>query len=166
MSDDVHSFLFSEGSKSFRFDTIGDTVKGVIESIVATQQTDLGTGEPLTWSNGQKRMQLVITLKTEERDGSDDDGLRTIYAKGGRYEVAKGEGQSMRDAIAEAVRESKAERIENGDELAVCYTGESKPTQRGYQPAKLYVAGFKKASKGIDASDLFGDGNERSGDPF
>ena len=111
-------------------------------------------------------MQLVITLKTEERDGADDDGVRTIYAKGGRYEIAKGEGSSMRDAIAEAVKEAKASSIEPGDELAVCFTGESKPTQRGFQPAKLYVAGFKKASKAVSASDLFGDGNERSGEPL
>ena len=163
---EISDFLFAEGGKSFRFETIGDTVKGVIESVEVRQQSDLATGELLTWSDGRKRMQLVITLKTEERDGADDDGVRTIYAKGGRYEIAKGEGSSMRDAIAEAVKEAKASSIEPGDELAVCFTGESKPTQRGFQPAKLYVAGFKKASKSVSASDLFGDGNERSGDPF
>jgi hypothetical protein len=112
-------------------------------------------------------MQLVITLKTDAKENADDDGLRTIYAKGGRYEIASGEGQSMRDAIAEAVKLEKASTIDPGDELAVAFTGLAKPTQRGYQPAKLYVAGFKKASRSVAVKDLFGDGEKPAdAEPF
>jgi hypothetical protein len=164
MSNEITDFLFQGGAKAFQFKNFGDICRGTIESIDMRQQTDIDNNL-LFWPDGKKRMQLVITLKTTEHESDDDDGLRTIYAKGGRYEVDQGEGQSMRDAIAEAVKDAGASSIDPGDELAVGYTGLGK-AKRGYSAPKLYAASFKKASKSLSASDLFGDGNERSGDPF
>ena len=158
MSDDVNDFLFAEGGKSFKFTKIGDTVKGTVVKAKVGQQTSID-GQKLTWDDGSPRKQLVVTLQTDDQDNDDDDGVRMIYAKGGNFEVAKGEGTSMRNAIADAVKDAGADKLEPGDELAVCYTGESK-ARRGYSPAKLYVAGFKKTVGSVAASDLFGDHSE------
>ena len=163
---EVNDFLFQGGSKAFQFNEFGDICRGTIETAELRQQTDID-GNLLTWPDGKKRMQLVITLQTADRTGEDDDGLRTIYAKGGRYEVDKGEGMSMRDAIAQAVKDAGATSIDPGDELAVGYTGLGK-AKRGYSAPKLYAASFKKATKSVKAADLFGEPEPAGarGDPF
>lgn len=161
---DHNDFLFQAGGKSFKFENLGDTVKGEVISAEVRQQTSMD-GELLTWQDGSPRKQLVIGLQTDERDNDDDDGVRMIYAKGGKYDIGKGEGQSMRDAIAAAVKVEGESRLEVGDELAVSYTGSSVP-KRGYSPAKLYIAAFRKAKAGVAATDLFGDARENQPDPF
>lgn len=161
---DVSSFLFSGGAKAFQFNEFGDTVSGEVTQCEVRQQTSM-EGELLSWPDGKPRMQLVITLQTTLKDNDDDDGLRTVYAKGGRFDVAKGEGSSMRDAIADAVRTIGAKSIDVGDELAVSFTGLG-VAKRGYQAPKLYTAGFRKAKQSIKATDLFGEGNDRAGEPF
>ena len=164
MSQSATDFLFAGGAKSFAFNEFGDTVAGEIVTAEVRQQTSI-EGELLTWPDGKPRQQLVITLQTKLHDNDDDDGLRTIYAKGGRFDVAKGEGSSMRDAIAEAVRLVGAKSIDPGDELAVSYTGEGS-AKRGYNAPKLYTAGYRKAKASISEKDLFGEGNDQSGEPF
>ena len=156
MSNDVNDFLFGGGGKSFPFENVGDICRGTVISAKVSQQTSIDNGEPLTWPDGRPRMQLVVELQTDLHETDDDDGVRTIFAKGGRYEIASGEGTSMRDAIADAVKTAKADGINPGDELAVGYTGIGKPTQRGYTAPKLYAASFRPASKSVKAADLFG----------
>lgn len=161
---EVGNFLFAGGAKAFQFNEFGDTVSGEVTAAEIRQQTSI-EGELLTWPDGKPRQQLVITLQTKLHENDDDDGLRTVYAKGGRFDVASGEGSSMRDAIAEAVRLLGARSIDVGDELAVSFTGLG-VAKRGYSAPKLYTAGFRKAKASISASDLFGDGNERAGNPI
>jgi hypothetical protein len=153
MSNDVNDFLFQGGAKAFQFNHVGDSVEGRVVSAEMRQQTSI-EGQKLTWDNGDPRMQLVITLKTSLHDKEDDDGLRTIYAKGGRYDVQTGEGSSMRDAIADAVTVMKEKRLEEGDELVVAFTGQG-VAKRGYSQPKLYTAGFRKGKAGVDAAALF-----------
>lgn len=165
---EVKDLLFAQGGKSFKFEQIGDTIKGEIIRADKRQQTSMD-GQALTWDDGSPRWQIVVTIQTDAHDSDDDDGVRMIYAKGGNFEVAKGEGTSMlnaiRDAVKNAVPDPAQQDLEPGDEIAVCYTGEAK-AKRGYSPAKLYVAGFKKATHSVKASDLFGEGNERAGEPL
>ncbi len=155
MSNDVNNYLFQSGSKAFPFENVGDIVHGTVESCELRQQTSI-EGEALTWADGSPRKQLVITLKTDLRETDEDDGMRTIYAKGGNFEIATGEGTSMRDAIADAMKAAKANSLDPGDELWVGYTGIGKG-RRGYSPPKLYSAKFAKASKSVSASAIFGD---------
>lgn len=167
MSNEVSDFLFSGGARSFQFDNLNDTVSGTIVSAEKRQQTDLDTQTPMTWPDGTPRYQLVITLQTDEKVNDDDDGQRTIYARGGRYEAVEGEGSSMRDAIAEAVRQAKASSLEPGDRLAVALTGFGKKTNRAYNAPKLYSASFKKAERSVSAKDLFGEAESLAKpDPF
>jgi hypothetical protein len=153
--DDINNFLLSGGAKAFQFNEIGDTVEGDIIDAEVRQQSSM-EGELLTWADGKPRMQLVITLQTKLREGDEDDGVRTIYAKGGRYDIAKGEGTSMRDAIAEAVRATGASKMEEGDSLVVCWSGLG-VAKRGYQAPHLYTAGFRKAKASVSADALFSD---------
>lgn len=153
--DDINGFLLSGGAKAFPFNNLGDSVEGTIVDAELRQQTSM-EGELLTWSDGKPRMQLVITLQTKLHDTDDDDGIRTIYAKGGKFDVAQGEGTSMRDAIADAVRTMKADKLEAGDSLVVAYTGLG-VAKRGYQAPHLYTAGFRKAKASVSADALFSD---------
>ena len=155
MSNDVNEYLFGGGAKAFQFNTIGDICRGTVVKAEMRQQTSI-EGVPLNWDDGRPRMQLVVELQTDEHVDDDDDGIRTLYAKGGRFEIAEGEGQSMRDAIADAMKEQKEKSLDPGDELAVGFTGLGK-AKRGYSAPKLYAASFRKGRKSVKASDLFGD---------
>ena len=159
MSNDVNDFLFSSGSKAFPFDEVGAICHGTVVKAEIRQQTAIDTGEALTWPDGRPRMQLVIEVQTDEANGDDDDGVRTLYAKGGNFEIASGDGTSMRDAIADAMKSVGAKSLDPGDEIWVGYTGVGKG-RRGYNPPKLYSAKFRKGtppSSSVKASDIFND---------
>ena len=155
MSNDVNDFLFGGGGKAARFDQIGDTVEGTITDAVLSQQTDMETNQPLTWSDGRPRMQLVVTLQTSMKDDPDDDGVRKIYAKGGRYEVAEGAGTSLKDAIGDAVKKAGARTIEEGATLKVGHSGMGKKTNRGFNAPKLYRAVYTAPVAKVAVDDLF-----------
>lgn len=143
MSNEAEEF-FAGGAKAFQFDNIGDTVSGEIVEMVKRQQTSLSTGEKLTWDDGSPRMMLVVTLQTD-MVSDDDSGERTVYVRGGRFEIAKGKGTSMKDAISEALRSEGLRAPRLGDILSVAYTGDGKG-KKGYTPPKLYTAGYEKAT--------------------
>jgi hypothetical protein len=152
---DIDRFLFGGGGKSFKFETIGDTVEGTITDVAVSQQTSLEDNTPLTWADGSPRMQLVITLQTEARDDDEDDGVRKVYAKGGKYEVASGTGSSMKEAIAEAVKKAGAKSIDEGATLKVGYSGEGKKTNRGFSAPKLFRATYTPPVKSVAAADIW-----------
>jgi hypothetical protein len=154
---DVNDFLFGGGGKAAKFDQIGDFCEGTITDVRMTQQTSMDDNQPLTWSDGSPRMQLVITLQTKLTEGENDDGLRRLYAKGGNFEVAEGSGKSMKDAIADAVKRAEAKSIDEGGTLKVAYTGVGKKTNRGYQAPKLFKAAYKVPVSSVPTSELFDD---------
>lgn len=151
----VDDFLFGGGGKAAKFENIGDTVEGTITDAQVSQQTDMETQQPLTWTDGSPRMQLVITLQTNERSDDNDDGLRRIFAKGGKYEVASGAGSSLKDAIADAVKKAGAKSLDAGGTLKVGYTGEGKKTNRGFSAPKLYRATYSPPVKSVSAEELW-----------
>ena len=135
---------------------IGDKIAGTIVSVKRVQQTDFQTGAPLTWSNGDPRLQTVIELQTDIQDGPDDDGIRTLWLKGGKnYEAANGSGHSGEVALAMAAKDAGAQAIEEGAKLQFACTGIAKVTQRGFQPAKLYQAKYTAPVSSVSATDLF-----------
>jgi hypothetical protein len=152
--EDTNSFLFGGGGKAAKFEEVGDTVEGVITDAVISQQTDMESNQPLTWPDGSPRMQLVITLQTDEKS-DEDDGIRRIFAKGGKYEVATGNGTSLKDAIADAVKKAGATSLDEGGKLKVGFTGEGKKTNRGFSSPKLYRATYTAPTKSVSASDLW-----------
>jgi hypothetical protein len=152
---DPNDFLFGGGGKAAKFESIGDSVEGRIEDVVVSQQTSMEDNTPLTWPDGRPREQLVITLATDLREGDDDDGIRKLYAKGGKYEAAEGTGTSMKDAIADAVKKAGARSIDEGGTLRVGHTGIGKKTNRGYSAPKLYRAVYTPPKASVGADDLF-----------
>lgn len=153
-SDAVNEFLRSQGAKAFPFENMGDTVSGEIAALDVRQQTDLETGEPLTWKDGSPRQVLVITLQTELQDDESDDGLRTVWARGGNYMVANGKGTSSLTAIKDAIRKAGAKDIEIGAMLTVQYSGTGKSSNRAFTPPKLYSAAYKAAEQNVSLDDL------------
>ena len=158
ISKEANDFLMQAGGKSFPFEKLNDVIMGEVVSAEVRQQTDLETGERLAWTDGSPRMQLVITLQTALKSTDEDDGQRTIYAKGGNFDVAEGEGMSMKAAIGKAVRDGGGTGLNPGDQLAVAYTGNGVRKNRGFNPPKLYSASWKQATPAsVSGKDLFDD---------
>lgn len=136
---------------AIKFEKIGDKANGRIIDARREQARDFDTGAPLVWNDGSPRLQMVLTL--EMPDGT----TGTLYAKGGNFTPAEGDGFSMQTAIAKAAQEAGATSIAVGAELAIALTGYSEPTRRGAQPAKLYRAQYRPAPAAVVdiSSDLF-----------
>ncbi len=145
----AEQFLLGGGGASARFETVGASVTGTIASPPEVrQQTKMGTGEPLTWDNGDPKMQLVVALATQLRDNDDDDGIRNLYVKGSR----KPESGSMHAAVAAAVSAAGAKGLDVGGRLTVTYTGDGTASTPGFNPPKHYTATYTAP----DASEFLG----------
>jgi hypothetical protein len=136
-NQDPNSFLLGGGGKSAKFENVGDVVEGTIAAPPELrQQTDIATGAPKTWDNGDPVQQLVVQLQTDAREDVDDDGIRNLYVAGGFKRA------SLQKAIADAVKTAKAPGLAVGGHLAVKFTGEEPPQKKGFSPAKLYAAKY------------------------
>ena len=150
---EVENFLNS-GGKAAKFEEIGDRVAGKITDARVVDQTDMESGEVLTWKDGSPRKQLVVSIQTEDVS-DDDDGIRNVYAKGGNYEVADGKGTSMKSAIAEAVKAAGVKTLETGGKLQIAFTGLGKKTNRAYSAPKLYTARYEPPKQTVSEDELF-----------
>lgn len=91
------------------------------------QQTDFDTNAPLTWDDGSPRMQLVVTVQTDQRNSGEDDGRRRFYVKG-----------DLQKATREALRATNAPGLEAGGLYFVTRTGQDAPKRRGLNGAWLH----------------------------
>ena len=153
-NDAVNEFLKSQGAKAFSFEKMGDAVSGEIVAMDLRQQTDMETGEPLTWRTGEPRMVLVITITTELQDGETDDGQRTLWCRGGNYQVVSGKGTSSLTAVKDALRRANATDIEVGGVIGMSYTGDGKPSARGMNAPKLYTCVYQPPTRNVSLDDL------------
>lgn len=130
----VEDFLTGSGAPSAKFPTIGTTVKGTVVDAVVSQQTEMGSGTPKTWDDGNPMMQLVVTLATDERDVGieGDNGHRRVFIKG-----------QMRSAVAEAVKTAGAKAIEQGGILAIQYKEDGEQKKPGFNAPKVYQAQYR-----------------------
>lgn len=136
------------GGNAFPFDHIGDTVTGKILTLEEVQQTDMNTGEPAFWNNNptQPKMMYRVTLQTDLRDDSDDDGKRAVYLRGSR----KPETQSSLAAVLQAVKQATGgTSLDPGAILSLRYAGDGVPTTRGHNPPKKYEARYQPAAMNI-----------------
>lgn len=142
MTMDPDAFLMGAGGRSVSFKTVNDQVWGVVMNSQMRQQIDLDSQRPAFWDDGNPKMQLVITLLTEEREDDEDDGLRKVYVKG-----------QMQKAIGDAVRKAKAPGIRDGGRLLVRYLGDAEPTRRGYNGAKQFFAKYEPPAVTVPSDD-------------
>lgn len=137
-------------------DPVGTAITGTIISTEIRQQTDLESGKPLEWDNGDPRMQLVMLLQTDQRDpaNADDDGQRAIYVKGSK---APG-SQSLHDAVRAAVQAANAPGLEVGGTVTITFTGTEPSKTRGYNDRKLWAATYIAPDKAAASSEFLGTG--------
>lgn len=147
MSETFNDLLATDAA-AFKFERIGDTVKGKVVRAERRQQTDLDTGAPKTFPSGDPMMQLVVTI-----DQDNGDGETAIYAKGGKYDVAEGKGKAMLDAIRDAVQ---GQDFKPGGQIAVQFSGLGKKTKAAYSAPKLYTVQYKAPAETVPLDeDLF-----------
>lgn len=154
MSIDVNDLLTAgEKIPGAKFEKIGDKVVGSIVSAEARQCMKFGTTDLDYWPQGDPKMQVVVTLQTDERDAAieDDDGKRRLHAK---------KPGNMLSAIVAALA---GNRLEVGGRLAVMFTGEE-PSQKG-NPTKLYQAAYQPPAANAAADLLAGEAQQANGNP-
>lgn len=143
MSITPDDFLMAGGGvPSAKFERPGASVTGTIADLQVRQQTDVRTREPLTWPNGDPKMQLVVTLNTTQRDPTieDDDGQRRIYVKGKR----------LTDATRDAVKTVGAKGLEIGGTLTVTYVRDGQAAGVGISPPKEYSVTYQRPNTSGD----------------
>jgi len=147
MSSVPLSDIGGSAAPSAKFDNMGDSHSGVVLSSDKRVQTDPADGSVKTFKDGTPRPQWVFTI--EEDNGESV----SLWAKGGKFTVIKGSGESMLNAITSAVRAAGCQTIDSGAHLTVTHTGlgDAKP-----QPAKLFTAEYKPAAPGsVPVDDLY-----------
>ena len=154
-TDEINEFLLGTGAKSFPFESIGDSVSGTIVAMQKRQQTDLDSGAPQFWANGDPKMMLQITLETKLSENDDDEGMRNVYLRGGNFVAVKGKGTSSLVAVKDAVRRSGSEKgIEIGGTLTLEYSGEAKSSNRAFNAPKLYSAHYVPPTYAVDIDEM------------
>jgi hypothetical protein len=125
--------LFESSSKGLKFDSIGVTHTGVVQSVPRErQQTKFGSQDPDFWPNGDPKMQILVDLKTDQRLDASDTGERTLYVA----------SANMKRAIGEAIRAAGASDILPGGTLTVQYVGNDPASANPANPKKMYAATY------------------------
>lgn len=122
------------GGRAAKFAAHGDTVVGVIKTMEMRQRTDFETNRPMTWDDGHPRMQIVLGLQTEEREDSDDDGLRSLYLP---------IPSQIQGVVADAVKKTGQDGLGLGGKLGIKFVSTDEPTKRGRQGQKQYSAKYE-----------------------
>jgi len=115
---------------SASFPEKGTTVEGIITH-VGTASVRNPEGEVQRWDDGRIKRQVVLTLDTDERDNTDDDGRRRLFVKGG-----------MVRPFREAIGKAKVSGPRVGGHVVVTYYDDGERTSRAKTPPKLYSIGY------------------------
>jgi len=147
-NDEAMDFLFGGSTPSASFNgTAPIKHVGRVKATKKVQQRAFKSREPEFWPNGDPKMQLVITLETDERDPSieGDDGIRNLYVK----------GKAMTEAVRDAVKESgyRGPSLVGG-KLGIVYVGDGEAAEAGMNAPKVYRAKFEPPSDTEALDDL------------
>ncbi len=131
---DPNALLMGGGGRSAKFEKEGDTVVGFVTRVDVRQRTEIGSGLPMTWPDGNPKMQLVVQLVLDSPEDDDDDGLRNLYVS---------IPSQMQKVIADAVRSSGERGIGNGGKLGIKFVRTEAPITRGFNGQKIYSAKYE-----------------------
>lgn len=142
---------------------VGYTLTGVVTEIAEVAQTDMATGKPEYWDDGKPKMQVRVLVQTDLREekvdddgtvtpAAEDDGIRALYARGGKAVGPKG-GRTMKEAISAASVKYKL-RVKPGVKLTVKFLEEGSAPKPGFDKPKLYVAKIEPGPEMADPDDL------------
>ena len=137
MSGNYDDMFVGDGVPFLKFPTIGTKYSGVIADMMKRQQRDFQTGEPAFWTDGEPKLELIVTIDTED----------------GPMRLAIKKGTQMWGAFADELRAKNASGPEIGAKIAVAYTGDGESKTRGFAPPKLYAFAYEKPTKKVD--DMF-----------
>ncbi len=111
---------------SASFSAVGDTVSGVVVEVDPTATVPRFINGKIDGvkqdDDGNPVLQVDVTLDTEA-------GRVVIH-----------DGGAIHYAIGRALAEAGLEDLETQDTLTVTYSGDGKPTQKGFNPPKQYTA--------------------------
>lgn len=155
--DQSQEFFAGNGS-SAKFKTPGDSVEGTITKAPEKQQCreyrrDGKRGDLAWWDDEktQPKMQLVVSLATNEKDDDNDDGVRNIYVR---------KPSNMYDAVAAAMYKAKANKLEVGARVKVTFTGLGPDTGNG-NPPKEYAVEYSHPGDGFVETQASSGGLQR-----
>lgn len=150
--------LLEGGGKAASFEEIGDTLGGVVISAEFRQATDLDSGKPGFWDNGDPKQNAIITVQTDERDPAvpGDDGARSIYVKWwGPNKVAL--QTEIRTKTANLPEDQQD--IIKGGYFQATLTDKIPPTTRGFSHSKVFGYRYTPpAAGGLGAAAINGGG--------
>lgn len=149
---DIQGFLMG-GGVAAKFPVVGHVFEGTITGLRMQQQRDYDTGKPMFWDDGNKRMQLLVTLATDARgtfdeDGQpkevpNDDGERIVYVKG-----------AMQKALARALRDAQVKVPEVGGYFKVKRIA-NLPKVGNKKPAYNYAVQYTVPAENSKATEEF-----------
>lgn len=148
MTDSTNSandFLMASGVPSIKLSKVGDEASGIMIRKAELQQIrDFVEGTPLFWEDGNKKMQLVITLQTDVRDPAieNDDGIRNLYAKA-----------QMQVALRQAIRKAGAKGLEVGCRISVKVTDLKANSNPKLKPQKIHEIVYESPTE-VENEDL------------
>jgi hypothetical protein len=131
---DANDLLMGAGVPSVKFKAVGDTVTGeIIRKPSVQQMRDFKDNSPLFWDDGNPKLQIIITLATDDIDPTvdNDDGVRNLYAKA-----------QMQAAIGSAVRKAGAKRLEQGGRLTITFVREVENPNKKMNAQKVFSASY------------------------
>ena len=143
MTTDPNAFLMGSGGRSAKFEQHQDEVDGLVVSSELRQQTKYGSNEPMTWDDGNPRMQMVVTLRvTGDALDDDDDLLRKVYVRG-----------QMQLAVKDAVVKAGEAGLDIGGRLFVRYVSDAEPAKPGLNGAKQFFAKYAPPDRSVAVPD-------------
>lgn len=153
----VSDILNGGGSKAAGWDVKLTTHKGKILKVDVVQARDIKDGTPATWPDGSPKEQLVVTIQTEEHDDVEDDGVRAIYLKGGKFSKTVEGGKVAKtslEATKDALKAAGVAEFEIGAEYAVQYVTDGDKTNPGFNAPKLFLAEYASPAPAVNSGGL------------
>ena len=127
-----NDLLMSGGVKACKFDNLGDTNIGtIVDEAKAVQMTKYQSDELDFWPSGDPKMQVVVTIQTDQRDPSNalDDGRRRLHIP-----------PRMMQPVREAILRAGAKGLAIGGRIAVRWVS---GTGQGEGNPKVYAAEYQ-----------------------
>ena len=135
--------LLAGGAKTIKFDSIGETITGIIQSVTTRQVTTFGSGQPEFWDDGNPKMQIVITIQSDDLE----DGEGSFYAK------AWGSDKQALAAGIAAAGLTADQALAPGNQITITHTELRPHKNPAFNASKIYSFDFvAKASPGVTAA--------------
>lgn len=138
--DDLNQAVATRGGRWIKIRTTDDPkIDGEILEFEQRDKTDLDGNVVVGKKSGKPRIEWLFTLKVDEREDDDDDGIRKVPAN-----------ESMQGAIAKAIKES-GHQAEVGGRLQIAV---AKNPEDDYSQAD-YVARYTPPALAVPTDDIF-----------